>query len=208
MHQSIEDAEMCHCHHEPEKPIKKTFGQKVKPYTALIITLIGIIIFGFAAQYLSGYSDLHVLMHYLMAGYFLAFGSLQLISLKWSARMLQQYEPIAMRWKPYGYIYPFIQFGLGLAFLFWVSPLITNIVAALFLFITLIGIIQAIEQKKHVRCGCLGSVLKVEVGWVTLTETLVMLIMAFGMIVFFLTTMSPNSSHSNGDSGHHQHQSL
>lgn len=200
---------VCHCH--DDTATKKTLKQRIKPYTLLIVAIAGVIVFAITAMLTTGYTDLHVFMQYLMAGYFLIFGIMQTISLKKSAKMLQQYDTIAKYIPAYGYIYPPLQIALGVAYLFWISPIIVNAIAATVLFFTLIGIINVIESKEKVRCGCLGDTMKVSVGWVTLVENAVMFVMAFGMIIYFVATLTPNSANratGNSTTGHHQHNSL
>ena len=200
---------VCHCH--DDTATKKTLKQRIKPYRLLIVAIAVAIMFATIATLTTGYTDLHVLMQYLMAGYFLVFGIMQTISLKKSAKMLQQYDTIAKHIPVYGYVYPPLQIALGVAYLLWISPIIVNTIAAAVLFFTLIGIINVIESKDKVRCGCLGDTMKVSVGWVTLVENAVMFAMAFGMIIYFVATLTPNVANpttGNSTTRHHQHNSL
>lgn len=216
-----DDGSVCHCddasdknddddeshHHSHHEQLSVT--ARIKPYTVLIITLVVVILFALGATLLSGYQQFHVFMQYLMAGYFLAFGGLQTISLRKSARMLQQYDPLAKRIPAYGYLYPLIQLALGAAYLFWFSPIITNIVAVIVLFINTRGVAEVLAERRSVRCGCLGSALNVRVGWVTLIENLIMFTMAAGMLIYFMSTYTPadTPAEQRPNTGH-QHQSL
>jgi hypothetical protein len=179
-----------------------------KQYRLLLIALIGITLFASGMVVTSGFFELHYFMQYFMAGYFLVFGAMQAISLKKSAKMFQQYDVIARKVPLYGYAYPFIELALGLAYLFWLSPIITNLVAATVLFFTVIGVIGVMEQKKKVRCGCLGNAMNVSVGWVTLVENAGMFIMAFGMLIYFFATYTPNGSVEPSTNRQHRHRSL
>ena len=202
------EGEECHCNDGASS--KLTLKQRMKPYRLLIIALVGIILFATIAMFVEGYVEFHVFMQYLMAGYFLVFGIMQTISLKKSAKMLQQYDMIAKRAPIYGYIYPPLQVVLGLAYLFWISPIIVNSIAVVVLFFTLIGVIDILESKKQVRCGCLGESMKVSVSWVTLLENAVMFVMAFGMLIYFFATLTPNNrvDANNGSGRSHPHRSI
>lgn len=210
------DGEVCHCNHNANNEHshvhdekKKSFGQRLRPYLWLNLIIIGTLIFGGVATYLSGYYELHVFLEYSMAAYFLAFGILQTVSLKKSAKMLQQYDPLAKRFPAYGYIYPILQILIGIGLLFWISPLIINAVAAIIVLINLVGVMNVLEEKKTVRCGCLGETMNVPVSWVTLTENIVMLLLCAGMVVYFFATMTPTYD-ANGNEvqkGHH-HKSI
>lgn len=216
-----DDGSVCHCDDKSEKSDDDeeshhhshhdalSITARIKPYTVLIITLIVVILFATGATILSGYAQFHVFMQYLMAGYFLAFGALQTISLRKSARMLQQYDPLAKRIPAYGYLYPLIQLALGAAYLFWFSPIITNIVAVIVLFINTRGVAEVLAERRAVRCSCLGTALNVKVGWVTLIENLVMFTMAAGMLIYFMSTFTPAGTPADSQpSSGHQHQSL
>lgn len=196
---------MCHCAHDHNsKHTPKTWKQ----YRVLVLVIGVVLAFAIIMMVVAGYYQLHYFMQYFMAGYFLAFGALQTVSLKKSAKMFQQYDPIAQRFHLYGYVYPLLQIGLGLAYLFWLSPIITNLVAATMLFFTMIGVIRVMEQKREVRCGCLGESMNVSVGWVTLIENAGMFIMALGMLVYFFATYTPNEPIETTSRGQHHHRSL
>lgn len=203
---------MCEHHdgeaHHEHVPTKKTLKQRIKQYRVLIIAIIVVFVFAGIATVVEGYLELHVFMQYLMAGYFLVFGIMQTVSLKKSAKMLQQYDTIAKLVPAYGYIFPPLQIALGIAYVLWISPILVNAIAATLIFFTLIGIIDVLEQKKVVRCGCLGESMKVSVGWVTLVENAIMFVMASGMLVYFVSTIAPTTSDAGSTKQQHQHRSL
>ena len=101
-----------------------------------------------------------------------------------------------------------LQIALGVAYLLWFSPIITNAVAATVLFFTLIGVIDVLERKEKVRCGCLGKSMNVSVSWVTLVENAVMFVMAFGMLVYFFANISPSTESVDGRPSTHQHRGI
>lgn len=205
---SHSEASVCHCNHH-ETPVKKTIGGRIKPYRLLIAAVGFVFIFAVVATVIEGYLEFHVFMQYLMAGYFLVFGLMQTLSIKKSAKMFQQYDPIAKRLPVYGFIYPPLQIALGFAYLFWISPIIVNLVAATVLFFTMIGVIDVLERKKEVRCGCLGDSMKVSVSWVTLVENTVMFVMALGMLIYFFGTFTESlNGNTDRSPNSHPHRSI
>lgn len=201
---------VCNCNHGHAAATagsKQGNTLKITPYAPLIITFLAVIIFAASVTLLSGYLQWHFFMQYFMAGYFLAFGVMQAASLRKSAKMLQQYDPLAKKAPIYGYLYPFIQIFLGVAYLLWISPIIINALAVVVLIINFSGILDVVETRRTVRCGCLGTAMKVQVGWVTLIEVGAMLLMAAGMLIYFIATINPDTT-TNGNSNQHHHRSL
>jgi len=181
-----EEEKQCSCGHDGHDTHhahhSTTFVQRVKPYTRLIITLIVVLIFGIVLSFMMGFSWLSV-MEYWMGGYFLAFGLMQALSLKKSAAMFRQYDPLAMKVTAYSYALPFIQIALGIAYFLMIWWVTVGLVALFVLLINVFGVDRVMRQKQNVRCSCLGEAMNVPVGKVTLWENLIMI----GMVVMMLT---------------------
>jgi len=174
-----EEGKECTCNHD-NKP--KSFGERISPYSRLITTLVVVIAFGIILSLIVGFSWMSV-MEYWMGGYFVAFGVQQALSLKKSAAMFRQYDPLAKRVAAYGYALPFIQIALGFAYFFMVWWVAVGLISLFVLAVNLFGVHRVIEQERVVRCGCLGEGMNVPVGRVTLWENLIMI----GMVVMMLT---------------------
>lgn len=130
--------------------------------------------------------DWMVFMRVFMAGFFLVFSFFKLLNLKGFADTYAGYDLLAMRWKPYGYVYPFIELGLGLAFAFNVFPLFVNSLTVLVMGFSTLGVVKALLDKKTIRCACLGTVLNLPMTTVTVVEDLLMVAMSFGMVWMLL----------------------
>jgi len=140
----------------------------------------------------------------------LAFGILQTLALTRAAAMLRQYDPLARKFRLYSYAYPLIQLGFGFAYLLWLSPIIVNLLAMLFVGINTLGVIEVLVQKKKVRCGCLGLALNAPVSFVTLAENVFMLLMATSMFIYFFVNFIPYDAEA-GDTPNrtgHFHRSI
>lgn len=124
----------------------------------------------------------HVWMMNFMAGFFLVFSFFKFLDLKGFASAYQGYDVVAERLPVWGYVYPFVELGLGLAYLFRFAPTATNWVTLVVMGVSIIGVIRALHRKQTIRCACLGTVLNLPMSTVTLVEDGLMIAMAAGMI--------------------------
>lgn len=99
------------------------------------------------------------------------------------ATMFLNYDLLAQRWVRYGYIYPFIETGAGLAMMAGVATLIAAPLALVAAGIGAVSVVKAVYiDKRDLKCACVGGDSKVPLGFVSLTENLMM----FGMAVWML----------------------
>jgi len=124
----------------------------------------------------------HWMMHF-MAGFFLVFAFFKLLDIRSFADSYAMYDLLAMRVKPYGYIYPFIELGLGFAYLTAWQPLLTNWVTFIVMTFSSLGVIRSVLKRQQIRCACLGAVFNLPMSTVTIIEDLLMAGMAVWMIV-------------------------
>lgn len=127
-------------------------------------------------------SNWHDAMRVFMAGFFLVFSLFKFFDLAGFAKSYARYNLLAMRWRGYGYTYPFIELALGLAFLTNIAPYATNLTTLVLSLFAGLGVGHAIVQKKQLQCACLGSGLSLPVGVVTLVEDFGMAAMAAIML--------------------------
>ena len=94
------------------------------------------------------------------------------------------YDLLAQRWLPYGKIYPFAEGGAGILMIAGVLGFISIPIA---LFIGGIGAISVFKavyiDKRDLRCACVGGNSNVPLGFVSLTENIMMVLMAVWMII-------------------------
>ena len=144
----------------------------------LIIGLISIVS-------LKGASSLHEWMLHFMAGFFIVFSFFKLLDLNGFRDAYATYDLLAKRWNGYGYVYPFLELGLGLAFLFQYELLFALYFSIVLMGFSSLGVIQALREKRKIRCACLGTVLNLPMSTITLVEDLGMV----GMSVLMLLAM-------------------
>jgi cation transport ATPase len=127
--------------------------------------------------------DLMKWMSDFMAGFFLVFSFFKLMNLKGFAEGYSTYDVIAKRTQVYGLIYPFIELGLGIAYLLSLNLAIINIITIVIMGISSIGVIKSLINKSPFQCACLGTVIKLPLSKVTLFEDLLMVIMSIIMLI-------------------------
>jgi glutaredoxin len=97
--------------------------------------------------------------------------------------MFLNYDLLARRWVPYGYIYPFAEMGAGVLML---AGVLTWLSAPVALFIGGIGAVSVFKavyvDKRELKCACVGGSSNVPLGFVSLTENLMMIAMAVWML--------------------------
>jgi glutaredoxin len=109
---------------------------------------------------------------------------LKLQNVETFATMFLNYDILARRWVPYAYIYPFAE---GLAGLLMVAGALTWLSVPVALFIGTVGAVSVIKavyvDKRELKCACVGGSSNVPLGFVSLTENLMMIAMAVWMAV-------------------------
>jgi hypothetical protein len=98
------------------------------------------------------------------------------------ATMFLNYDLLAKRWVPYGYVYPFAE---GLAGLLMVAGALTWLSVPIALFIGTIGAVSVFKavyvDKRELKCACVGGSSNVPLGFISLTENVMMVAMAVWM---------------------------
>jgi len=98
--------------------------------------------------------------------------------------MFLGYDLLARKFVPYSYVYPY---GELLAGVLMVAGALSRISVPVALFIGTIGAVSVFKavyiDKRQIKCACVGGNSKVPLGFVSLTENLMMIAMACWMIV-------------------------
>lgn len=98
--------------------------------------------------------------------------------------MFLNYDLLARRWVPYAYLYPF---GEALAGVLMTAGILTWLSVPVALFIGGVGAVSVIKavyvDRRELKCACVGGATTVPLGFVSLTENLLMVGMAVWMLV-------------------------
>ncbi len=176
---------MPHIHHSDHHHNDAHEKHKKGSYRPLVVIFLGILVFALIRGY-GGYGSGIVAMESFMGGFFIVFAFFKLLNLKGFADAYQTYDIVAKRSRLYALTYPFIELGLGFAYLTSYNPVVTNVVTLLVMTASSIGVIQTMRTNKKFKCACLGTFFDLEVSKVTLFEDLIMAGMAAAMLFFFV----------------------
>ena len=120
--------------------------------------------------------------------WFIAFSMVVLALLKLQdvesfSAMFLNYDLLARRWVPYSYVYPYAE---GLAGVLMIAGALKWISIPVALFIGTIGAVSVFKavyiDKRELKCACVGGSSNVPLGFVSLTENLMMIAMALWML--------------------------
>ncbi|WP_316830349.1 heavy-metal-associated domain-containing protein [Pedobacter aquatilis] len=124
-----------------------------------------------------------VFMRIFMAGFFLTFSFFKMLNLKAFAESYAMYDIVAKKISVWGYIYAFIELGLGLSFALNLSPVILNWITLIVMTISILGVLESVLNKKKIQCACLGAVFNLPMSTVTIVEDAIMIAMSAAMLV-------------------------
>lgn len=127
------------------------------------------------------FSFMHWMQHF-MAGFFLVFSFFKLLDLKGFEESYTMYDVIARRFRPWAYLYPFIELLLGLAYLVGFEPVAVNWATVAVMGVSLVGVLQSVLNKRQIRCACLGAVFNLPMSTITILEDALMIAMSVGML--------------------------
>ena len=102
--------------------------------------------------------------------------------------MFLNYDVLARRWVPYAYVYPWVETAAGVLM---TGMLMTWLAAPAALIVSTIGawsVFKAVYlDRRELRCACVGGGSNVPLGFVSLTENLMMMGMSIVMLGLLLT---------------------
>jgi copper chaperone CopZ len=151
-------------------------------YRPLLLLVGYILLASIGVQAAHGGVTVNETMRYFMAGFFLAFSFFKFLDLPAFANAYAGYDLLAAKWKGWGMVYPFVELGLGLAYLTHWQPALTHWVTIVVMGFSAIGVIRAVVNKQAIRCACLGSVFNLPMSTVTIVEDVGMVLMAAWML--------------------------
>ncbi|WP_447763756.1 MauE/DoxX family redox-associated membrane protein [Sphingopyxis panaciterrae] len=170
--------------------LRRHFGLKVADpdatsYTPVIALFAMTALMALAASYAIGGNAFTLRA----AEWFISFSMIVLALLKLQdvdkfATMFLNYDLLARRWVPYASIYPFAE---GLAGVLMTAHALDWLSVPVALFIGGIGAVSVVKavyiDKRDIKCACVGGSSNVPLGFVSLTENVMMVAMALWMLV-------------------------
>jgi len=160
----------------------KTWFVTYKP--VLLIFLYNSVITIVASVNDTGFDSMKA-MRIFMAGFFLSFSFFKLLDIKGFADNYSSYDIIAKKFRAWGFIYPFVELFLGIAYAMNLEPLWINTGTFFVMGISIIGVLQSVLNKRKIRCACLGAVFNLPMSTITIIEDVLMIAMSGAMLFFF-----------------------
>ncbi len=165
--------------------LRRHFGKAVADpsavtYKPVVAVFAVTALMALAASY-AAYGDPFTLR---AAGWFISFSMcvlaiLKLQNLETFSSMFLGYDLLAQRWVPYAYVYPFAEALAGLLMaagaLIWLSVPVALLIGG----IGAVSVVKAVYlDRRELKCACVGGGSNVPLGFVSLTENLMMVAMA------------------------------
>ncbi len=167
----------------PPTPVPAAAEEPKTSYTPLFL-IVGYLLLavGLLEVSFGGFEWSRAMTHF-MAGFFLVFSFFKMLNVRAFADSYAMYDLLAARSRPYALAYPFIELGLGIAYLSPVNPMIVNSVTLVLMLLGTAGVMNSLLNRRKIKCACLGTVFNLPMSSVTLIEDLGMAVMAGVMLV-------------------------
>ena len=169
--------------------LRAHFGLKVKDpkqvtYTPVIAVFAMTLLMALAASWVVTGSIMSVrTVEWFIAFSMCVLAILKLKDLESFSSMFLGYDLLAKRVVRYGYVYPFAE---GLAGVLMIAGVFIGFAAPLALFIGTIGAVSVFKavyiDKRELKCACVGGDSNVPLGFISLTENLMMMLMGGWML--------------------------
>lgn len=100
------------------------------------------------------------------------------------ATMFLNYDLLAKRWVPYSYVYPFAEGLAGILMIAGVAVWASVPIALVIGGIGAVSVVKAVYiDRRELKCACVGGSSNVPLGFLSLTENLMMIGMALWMLI-------------------------
>jgi len=107
---------------------------------------------------------------------------LRLVDLPRFADGFAMYDLLARRWRSYGYVYPFLELALGLAYFAFFAPVAVYFATAILFAFAGLGVISAFDRGLDIDSPRMETTLGVPLPTVTVVESSVMVVMALVLL--------------------------
>lgn len=158
---------------------------KSSPYRPVVTVFIVALLIAASASYVAfGTPFAAPTVEWFLAITMTILAMLKLQDVEQFSNMFLGYDLLAQRYVPYAYAYPF---GEALAGLMMIAGLFMWLAAPIAFVLGSVGAVSVIKavyiDKRSLKCACVGGDSKVPLGFVSLTENLIMVAMAIWMLV-------------------------
>lgn len=169
--------------------LRRWFGARVADpkaltYTPVLAVFAAAAAIGLAASQAAYGSPLTVrAAEWAIASAMILLGMLKLQNVDRFATMFLNYDLLARRFPEYGRVYPWAEFGAGVLMMAGVLTWLSAPVALVIGGIGAVSVFKAVWiGKRKLKCACVGGDSNVPLGFVSLSENLIMIAMAVWML--------------------------
>jgi len=155
-------------------------------YKPVLLILVYILLVTITIEISTGQFELMRWMNHFMAGFFLTFSFFKFLNLKEFKESYAMYDIVAKKIPVWGFVYVFVELGLGFAYLTEFNSLITNLITSIVMSVSIVGVLQSVLNKRAIRCACLGTVFNLPMSTITIIEDGLMILMSAGMLIMVL----------------------
>ena len=170
--------------------LRRFFGQKVPEpgatsYTPVLVVFAVALLIAAAIAWLrfGTLTSLSILPTFIAVAMCLL-AMLKLQDVEKFSTMFLNYDLLAQKWPTYGYVYPFAELAAGVLMLAgaltWLSAPVALIIGG----VGAVSVFKAVYiDRRELKCACVGGSSNVPLGFVSLTENLMMIAMAVAMLL-------------------------
>lgn len=157
---------------------KKEVWYRSEKFGKIFPWILGAVLLGGAVW--SYYADFMLVY---MGVFFMVFSLMKMPDWRGFVEAFGKYDLIAKNLKFYGWIYPALEFVLGILYLSGSYVYIASWITIFVMGIGAIGVGKNIFSKNQFQCACLGTSINVPLTKVTLLEDVIMVFMAISLII-------------------------
>ena len=147
------------------------------------LKLASIILFITAIAFFLANGDMVEFLRWFMGTFFLVFACFKFIGYEVFVVMFRGYDILAKKYRPYPYMYPFIELFLGILYILDLGPNFRDLFTIVLMSIGAYGVYEQNKKRNPIKCACLGNVIKLPLSTVSLIEDVGMGVMALAMLV-------------------------
>jgi hypothetical protein len=119
------------------------------------------------------------------------------------ATMFLNYDLLAKRWVPYSYIYPVAEGAAGVLMIAGALNWLSIPLALLIGTVGAVSVFKAVYvDRRQLKCACVGGSSNVPLGFVSLTENVMMVAMALWMLAAVVGSGATHATLATGHAGH------
>jgi hypothetical protein len=118
-----------------------------------------------------------------MAVFFITFAALKFYDIESFAHAYRDFDILAQKFRPWGYLFPFVEAFLGFWYLLSEAPIRLNVTTLVVTGIAAYGVRQSMKHKKRLSGPPLSTFIRLPLSKVSFIEDTAMLGLAFLMII-------------------------